>query len=140
MIPNGFTVTSDPAAGPIAYWAGNGSTLDSISSVSGSLAGNATYAASTSRTMGIQDAQAFSLDGTNSYVQAGSGETATVSGARTLVAWVNPNAGGGRGMPILTGGSTLAAGDIFGISGPTQTYSRWRTISALYRSRRNLLL
>ena len=56
-------------------------------------------------------------------MQAASGETAKLSGARTLVAWVYPNAGTGLGMPILTGGSTSAAGDIFGIGGTTGTCS-----------------
>jgi len=46
-----------------------------------------------------------------------------VSGARTLIAWVYPNAGTGLGIPILTGRSTSAAGDIFGVSGTTGTCS-----------------
>ncbi len=117
VAPNGFTLTSDPATGAIAYWTGNGTTANTISSMSGTLENGATYAAATSRTTGIPDAQAFSLNGTNSYVQASSSETATVSGARTLVAWVYPNASTVAGQPVLTGGSTYAAGDIFGITG-----------------------
>ncbi len=121
VAPNGFTITADPATGAIAYWTGNGVALNTISGMNGTLMGNATYAAATSRTQGVPDAQAFSLDGTNSYVQAASSETATVSGARTLVAWVYPNAITGLGQPILTGGSTYAAGDIFGITGTMGT-------------------
>jgi len=119
VAPNDFTITSDPAAGIVAYFTGNNTTVDAVSNLSGTLVNGATYASAISRTQGLPDAQAFSLNGTNSYVQAASGETATVSGARTLVAWVYPNSTTGLGMPILTGGSTSAAGDIFGISGTT---------------------
>ncbi len=118
VLPNGFTITSNPAAGVIGYWNGNGTTANSISSMSGALMNGATYASATSRTLGLPDAQAFSLNGTNSYVQAAAGETGTVSGARTLAAWVYPNAISGLGTPILTGGS-----DIFGITGTTGTCS-----------------
>jgi hypothetical protein len=121
--PNGFTITSDPAAGVVAYWQGNGSTVDTVSGLSGTLESGATYASATTRTQGVPGAQAFSLNGANSYVQAASGETAVVSGARTLVAWVYPNADGGLGQPVLTGGATYAAGDIFGITGTTGTCS-----------------
>ena len=123
VLPNGFTITSDPASGAIAYWNGNGATANSISGMSGTLISGATYASDPIRLQGVPDAQAFSLNGTNSYVQAAAGETAAVSGARTLVAWVYPNANSGLGMPILTGGATLAAGDIFGITGTTGTCS-----------------
>jgi hypothetical protein len=123
VLPNGFTVTSDPASGVLAYWSGNGTTADSITMMNGTLAGGAAYASAASRTQGVADAEAFSFNGTNSYVQAASSETATVSGARTLVAWVYPNAGSGLGMPILTGGSTGATGDTFGITGTTGTCS-----------------
>jgi len=122
-LPNGFTITSDPASGVIAYFTGNGTTVDNVSSQSGTLMNGATYASATSRTQGVLDAQAFSLNGANSYVQAASGETGTVTGARTLAAWVYPNSFDGPGEPILTGGSTLAAGDIFGIAGTTGTCS-----------------
>ncbi len=117
VLPNGFTITSDPAAGVNAYWNGNGTTANSISSLSGTLMSGATYASATSRTLGLADAQAFSLNGTSSYVQAAAGEVGTVSGARTLAAWVYPNASSGLGMPILTGS------DIFGITGTTGTCS-----------------
>ncbi len=123
VLPNGFTITSDPASGAIAYWSGNGTTANSISSMSGTLISGAAYGSATSRTQGVADSEAFSLNGTSAYVQAASGETATVSGARTLVAWVYPNAGSGLGTPILTGGATSAAGDIFGITGTTGTCS-----------------
>ena len=86
MLPNGFTITSDPAAGVVAYWTGNNTTVDAVSGLNGSLVSTATYASATSRTMGLPDAEAFSLDGTDSYVHAAGGETAAVSGARTLVA------------------------------------------------------
>ena len=117
VAPNGFTITSDPAAGAIAYWTGNNTTTNAVSGMDGSLVNGATYASATSRTKGVPDAQAFSLDGATSYVQAAAGETATLSGARTLVAWVYPNASTGLGMPILT------ASDIFGITGTTGTCS-----------------
>jgi hypothetical protein len=123
VAPNGFTITSDPAVGVVAYFTGNNATVDAVSGLSGTLVNGATYAPATSRTQGLPDAEAFSLNGTNSYVQAASGETAALSGARTLVAWVYPNASTGLGMPILTGGSTSAAGDIFGVSGTTGTCS-----------------
>jgi len=116
-LPNGFTITSDPASGVIAYFTGNGTTVDSVSSQSGTLVNGATYASATSRTQGVLDAQAFSLNGTNSYVQAASGETGTVSGARTLAAWVYAIPFTGPGEPILTGGSTVSVNDIFGITG-----------------------
>ncbi len=118
VLPNGFTITSDPAAGVNAYWNGNGTTASSISNMSGTLINGATYASAASRTLGLADAQAFSLNGTSSYVQAAAGEVGTVSGARTLAAWVYPNATSGLGMPILTGGS-----DVFGITGTTGTCS-----------------
>jgi Concanavalin A-like lectin/glucanases superfamily/S-layer homology domain len=117
VLPNGFTITSDPAVGLIAYWNGNNTTMNSISSLSGILMSGATYASAASRTLGLPDAQAFSLNGTSSYVQAAAGEVGTVSGARTLAAWVYPNASSGLGMPILTGS------DIFGITGTTGTCS-----------------
>jgi len=116
VLPNGFTITSDPAAGIIAYFAGNGTTLDTISGLSGTPTNGATYASATSRTQGLPDAQAFSLDGITGYVQAASAETATLSGARTLIAWVFPNANTPLSMPILTGG-TGSARDAFGITG-----------------------
>ena len=118
MLPNGFTITSDPAAGLVAYWSGNNTTADSVSVLHGTLMNGATYASATSRTLGLLEAQAFSLNGTNSYVQAAAGETAAVSGARTLAAWVYPNPFTGLGQPILAGGS-----DIFGITGTTGTCS-----------------
>ncbi len=123
VAPNGFTITSDPATGAIAYWTGNGTNANAMSGISGTLENGATYAPATSRTQGLADAQAFSLNGINSYVQAASSEAATVSGARTLVAWVYPNVSTGPGQPILSGGSTYAAGDIFGITGTTGTCS-----------------
>ena len=116
VLPNGFTITSDPAAGLIAYWTGNNTTADTVSSLSGTLMNGATYASATSRTQGFPDAQAFSLNGTNSYVQAATGETGTVSGARTVAAWVYLNSFTGLGEPILTGGS-----DIFGVTGTAGT-------------------
>ncbi len=121
VLPNGFTITSDPASGAIAYWNGNGTTANSISSLTGTLVNGATYASAISRTLGLPDAEAFSLNGTNAYVQAASGETATVSGARTLAAWVYPNPAPGLGMPILTGGSGTF--DTFGITGASGTCS-----------------
>ena len=123
VLPNGFTITSDPAAGAIAYWNGNGTTANSISSMSGTLVNGATYASASSRTQGVPDAQAFSLNGTNSYMQAAAGETGTLSGARALAAWVYPNPFTGLGEPILTGGSTVSANDIFGVTGTTGTCS-----------------
>jgi hypothetical protein len=123
VAPNGFTITSDPAVGVAAYFTGNNTTVDAVSGLSGTLMNGATYASATSRTQGVLDAQAFSLNGTNSYVQAAAGETGTVSGARTLAAWVYPNPFTGPGEPILTGGSTVSAGDIFGITGTTGTCS-----------------
>lgn len=122
-LPNGFTVTLDPATGLLAYFTGNGTTLDNVSSQSGNLVNGATYAPAASRTQGVPDAQAFSLNGTNSYVQAGSGETGTISGARTIAAWVYANPFTGPGEPILTGGATAPANDIFGITGTTGSCS-----------------
>ena len=123
VLPNGFTITSDPAAGLAAYWTGNNTTADTVSTLNGTLVNGAAYASASSRTLGLPDAQAFFLNGTNSYVQAAAGETGTLTGARTLAAWVYPNASAGAGMPILTGGSTLASSDVFGITGATGTCS-----------------
>ena len=118
VLPNGFTITSDPAAGLLAYWAGNNTATDSVSALDGTLVNGAAYASAGSRILGLPDAQAFSLNGTNSYVQAAAGETGAVSGGRTLAAWVYTNPFTGPGQPILTGGS-----DIFGITGTTGTCS-----------------
>jgi hypothetical protein len=119
VAPNAFTITTAPAAGAIANWRGNGTTTNAVSGLNGTLTNGATYASATSRTLGVQDAQAFSLNGINSYVQASAVETAAVSGARTLTAWVNPGVITGLGQPILTGGLTGGTSDIFGISGAT---------------------
>ena len=92
--------------------------------MNGALINSATYASASSRTQGLPDAQAFSLNGTNSYVQAATRRgTGTLSVARTLAAWVYTNPFTGLGEPILTEGSTLAASDIFGITGTTGTCS-----------------
>lgn len=56
----------------------------------------------------------FDFDGTDDCVSI-SGAT-TVSGARTIVAWVKPNSNTGYGLPIITGGIS-EEGDFFGIAG-----------------------
>jgi hypothetical protein len=43
-----------------------------------------------------------SLDGTNSYVQVT--ESGSVSGARSIAAWVYAKSGTGYGMPVTSGG------------------------------------
>jgi uncharacterized protein (TIGR03437 family) len=121
VAPNALTITTDPAIGAIGYWSGNGTTVNSISSLSGALTNGAGYAPSSSRNQGVPDPQAFSFDGTSSYVQAATQETAVVSGARTLAAWVYPNADPNLGQPILTGGTQVDGVDIFGVTGPTGT-------------------
>ena len=69
LLPNGFTITSDPVAGLVAYWTGNNTTIDSVSGLSGTLMSGATYAPAAARTQGLPDAQAFGLNGAYSYVQ-----------------------------------------------------------------------
>jgi hypothetical protein len=123
VLPNGFTITTDPATGIVAYFTGNNTTMNTESGLSGTLENGATYAPAASRFQGLPDAAAFSLNGTTSYVQAASGEPATLTGARMMTAWVYPNSFTGPGEPILTGGAGVAAGDIFGITGTTGTCS-----------------
>ena len=114
--PNAFTITSDPAVGAVAWFSGNGNNVNSISGLTGTPLGTVAYASALSRTQGIPDALAFNMIGTSSYLQMSASEPVTVSGARTLVAWVNPSQAGALGQPILTGGQTLSANDIFGIT------------------------
>jgi uncharacterized protein (TIGR03437 family) len=104
--PGTLTPPAGALTGVIAYWPADNSPVDVISRRSAQLVNGAAFANGRVN-------QAFSLNGSNSYVQA-SGST-SASGARTLAARVYPN-GGGLGMPILTGGSS-GAGDFFGITG-----------------------
>jgi Bacterial Ig-like domain (group 3)/Concanavalin A-like lectin/glucanases superfamily/FG-GAP-like repeat/S-layer homology domain len=116
VAPNAFTVTSNPAAGAIAWFSGNGSNVNSISGLSGFPAGTVAYASALSRTQGIPDALAFNMVGISSYLRMSVSEAVMVTGARTLVAWVNPSQAGAFGQPILTGGQTYNFIDTFGIT------------------------
>lgn len=57
---------------------------------------------------------AFSFNGTNQYVHVNGSQS--VSGARTITAWIYPSPNTGLGLPIIVGGVT-GAGDFFGVAG-----------------------
>lgn len=118
VAPNAFTITSDPAPGAIAWFSGDGNNINAISGLTATAFGTVAYASALSRTQGIQDALAFNMIGFASYLRLFS-ETATVTGPRTFVAWVNPSEAGAGGQPIVTGGQDFTAYDTLGI---TPTY------------------
>jgi trimeric autotransporter adhesin len=65
--------------------------------------------------------RAGDFNGSNQYVTVGG--SGSISGARTIVAWVLPNATHTLGLPILTGGVSFAD-DFFGIGGSAGENSR----------------
>jgi len=92
----------------------DGTAADSISGNNGTLMNGATFAAGAKN-------QAFSLNGTTSYVQASG--TATISGARSFCAWVYPHAST-FGMPVLSAGSS-GSGDLLSINGTQLFVDHW---------------
>ncbi|MCI0681621.1 MAG: SBBP repeat-containing protein, partial [Gemmataceae bacterium] len=94
------------AAGAVSWWRAEGNANDSLSGINGTLTNGATIAAG-------KVGQAFALDGVNDYVDVGG--SFTVSGARTITAWVYPNANIGGAMPIITSGVS-GQGDFWNIA------------------------
>ncbi|MCX6801378.1 MAG: LamG domain-containing protein [Candidatus Diapherotrites archaeon] len=61
-----------------------------------------------------KDGNALKFDGLDDNV--GISGAGSISGARTIIAWVKPNFNTGNGLPVITGGAS-GAGDFFGIAG-----------------------
>jgi hypothetical protein len=109
-------------SGPVAQWKfdeGSGSTAyDSMeNSNDGVLYGE--MASSTTGTSGWvsgKQGTALAFDGVNDYVDVGG--SYSLSGNRTITAWIYPNTNTGLGSPILTGGAA-GSGDFLGVAGTT---------------------
>jgi len=104
--------------GATSYWSANNTAVDSISGNNGTLVNGAAYAPG-------KVSQAFSLNGSSSYVQVG-GST-QITGARTYSAWVYPQAGS-LSMPVLAGGAAGGA-DFLSISGSRLFVDHWGSSS-----------
>ncbi|PWU21513.1 MAG: hypothetical protein C5B50_01585 [Verrucomicrobia bacterium] len=93
-----------PPAGMVAWWPGDGNTLDIAGGNNGTLQGNAGYGPG-------EVGQAFTFDGNNSWVQVPPSSTSTlnITGPVTIDAWVrfnsvNPNPG--NGWPVVWKGNS----------------------------------
>ena len=112
---NGVTFTwIGPPPGATSYWSADNTAVDGMSGNNGTLMNGATYAPG-------EKNQAFSLNGTNSYVQIG-GST-QIAGARSYAAWVYPQAST-FGMPVLAGGAAGSA-DFLSINGTQLFVDHW---------------
>jgi hypothetical protein len=100
--------------GLVSYWGAEGTANDSISGYNGTLENGATYAPG-------KIGQAFSLNGTNSYVHVSG--TGTISGPRTYCAWVYPHASA-TGLPVLEAGAA-GSGDFLTIRGSSLFVDHW---------------
>lgn len=87
-----------PPPGMVAWWPGDGSAADIAGANAGTLVGGATYAP------GRVD-QAFSLNGTDAWVQVPDSAALRITGAITIDAWVSPTALGGRVVDKITAGT-----------------------------------
>ena len=94
--------------GLVAWWPGDGNTLDVVTGAAASVIGNLSYGSGKVN-------QAFMVQ-YNSAIQSNS--PGAISGARTLTAWVNPMANRGYHMSIVAGG-----GDDFGLNPQGSQYS-----------------
>ncbi len=98
----------------VSYWSAEGTAIDSVSGYNGALVNGATYAPG-------KVGQAFSLNGTNSFVQVSG--TGMIGGPRTYSAWVYPHASA-TGLPVLEAGAAGSA-DFLTIRGSTLFVDHW---------------
>ena len=77
-------VCAPPPANMVSWWAAEGNAMDALDNNDAILGGGATFAPG-------KVGQAFSLDGTASFVETPNSASLSITGQLTIDAWINPN-------------------------------------------------